>query len=91
MLSFWVSLLLLMVALAMVIQTANSQLPMKLEVSVKKSNTSGYNTIDQETIRLARARPGERAGGDERILARGCGQVSGVIAEFLVVFSSINP
>ena len=66
MLSFWVSLLLLMVALAMVIQTANSQPPMKLEVSVKKSNTSGYNTTDQETIRLARARPGEQEGGDAR-------------------------
>ena len=66
MLSFWVSLLLLMVALAMVIKTVNSQPPMKLEVSVKKSNTSGYNTIDQETIRLARARPGEQAGGDAR-------------------------
>ena len=75
MLSFWVSLLLLMVALAMVIKTVNSQPPMKLEVSVKKSNTSGYNTTDQETIRLARARPGERAGGDERILARGCGEI----------------
>ena len=72
MLSLWVSLLLLMVALAMAIKTANSQPPMKLEVSVKKSNTSGYNTTDQETIRLARARPGERAGGDARILARGC-------------------
>ena len=66
MMSFWVSLLLLMVALAMAIKTANSQPPMKLEVSVKKSNTSGYNTIDQETIRLAAARPGEQAGGDAR-------------------------
>ena len=66
MLSFWVSLLLLMVALAMVIKTANSQPPMKLEVSVKKSNTSGFNTIDQETIRLARAPPGEQADGDAR-------------------------
>ena len=66
MLSLWVSLLLLMVALAMAIKTANSQPPMKLEVSVKKSNTSGYNTIDQETIKLARARPGEQAGGDAR-------------------------
>ena len=66
MMSFWVSLLLLMVALAMAIKTANSQPPMKLEVSVKKSNTSGYNTTDQETIRLARARPGEQAGGDAR-------------------------
>ena len=68
MLSFWVSLLLLMVALAMVIKTVNSQPPMKLEVSVKRSNTSGFNTIDQETIRLARARPGEQAGGDEGVL-----------------------
>ena len=66
MLSLWVSLLLIMVALAMVIKTANSQPPMKLKVSVKKSNTSGFNTIDQETIRLARARPGEQAGGDAR-------------------------
>ena len=66
MLSFWVSLLLLMITLAMVIKTANSQPPVKLEVYVKKPNTSGYNTIDQETIRLARARPGEQAGGDAR-------------------------
>ena len=65
MLSLWLYLLLL-VALAMVIKTANSQPPMKLEVSVKKSNTSGYNSIDQETIRLSRARPGEQAGGDAR-------------------------
>ena len=66
MLSLWVSLLLIMVALAMVIKTANSQPPMKLEVSVKKSNTSGYNSIDQATINLARARPCEQAGGDAR-------------------------
>ena len=58
MLSFWVSLLLLMMALSMVIKTANSQPTMKLEVSAKKSNASGYNTTDQETIRLARARCG---------------------------------
>ena len=65
MLSFWVSMLLLMVALTMLIKTANSQ-PMKLKVSVKESQKSGDYTKDQETIRLARARPGEQAGGDAR-------------------------
>ena len=62
MLSFWVSMLLLMVALTMVIKTANSQ-PMKLNVSVKKS---GDYTKDQETIRLARARPGGQVDGVSR-------------------------
>ena len=48
--------LLLMVALTMLIKTSNSQ-PMKLKVSVKESEKSEDYTKDQETIRLAGARP----------------------------------
>ena len=58
MLSFRVSLLLLMVTLAMVIKTANSRPPLKLEVSIKKSNPSGDNTKHQDSVRLVRARTG---------------------------------
>ena len=65
MLSFWVSVLLLMVALTMLIKTSNSQ-PMKLKVSVKESEKSGDYTKDQETIRLARARPGGQVDGVSR-------------------------
>ena len=65
MLSFWVSMLLLMVALTMLIKTANSQ-PMKLKVSIKESDKSGDYIKDQETIRLARDRPGEQVDGDAR-------------------------
>ena len=59
MLSFRVSLLLLMVTLAMVIKTASSRPPLKLEVSIKKSHPSGDNTKHQDTMRLARARTGK--------------------------------
>ena len=65
MLSYWVSMLLLIVALAMVIKIANSQ-PVKLQVSVKKSDESGDYTKDQETIRLARAHPGGQVDGVSR-------------------------
>ena len=65
MLSFWVSMILLMVALMMLIKTANSQ-PMKLKVSVKESQKSGDYTKDQETIRLAGARPEGEGGGVAR-------------------------
>ena len=62
MLSFRVSLLLLMVTLAMVIKTANSKpMPMKLEVSIKKSHPSGGNTKHQDTVRLTRSRTGGRS------------------------------
>ena len=69
MLSFWVSMLLLMVALTMLIKTANSQ-PMKLKVSVKESQKSGDYTKDQDTIRLAGAHPEGQVGG----VTRDCGR-----------------